>query len=97
MIWRLTYGFGGTIRSPTLMTRSQTLALRGGGTIFEVVPIVDSLGVVTALLTIEKHVKFVVPPRIIKAGGYGSFEEMLAHLLPRVRALAIQRRKKEAA
>ena len=67
------------------------------GTIFEVVPVVDSLGVVTALLTIEKHVNFEVPARIIKAGGYRNFEEMLAHLLPRVRSLAIQRRKKEAA
>lgn len=67
------------------------------GTIFEVVPVVDSLGVVTALLTIEKHVKFEVPPQIIKAGGYRSFEEMLAHLLTRIRALVIQRRKKEAA
>jgi len=67
------------------------------GTIFEVVPVVDSLGVVTALITIGKHVGFDVPPRLIKAGGYRSFEEMLAHLLPRIRALVIQRRKKEAA
>jgi hypothetical protein len=67
------------------------------GTIFEVVPVVDSLSVVTALLTIEKHVKFEVPVRIIKAGGYRSFEEMLAHLLPRVRSLVLQRRKKDAA
>ena len=67
------------------------------GTIFEVVPVVDSLGVVTALITIEKHVKFEVPPSIIKPGGYRTFEEMLAHLLPRIRALKIQRRKKEAA
>jgi len=67
------------------------------GTIFEVVPVVDSLGVVTALVTIEKHVNFKVPASIIKAGGYRSFEEMRAHLLPRVRSLALQRRKKEAA
>ena len=67
------------------------------GTIFEVVPVVDSLGVVTALLTVEKHVNFKVPVRIIKAGGYRSFEEMIAHLLPRVRTLAFQRRNKEAA
>ena len=66
------------------------------GTIFEVVPVVDSLAVVTALLMIEKHVNFEVPARIIRAGGYRSFEEMLAHLLPRVRSL-LQRCKKEAA
>ena len=67
------------------------------GTIFEVVPVVDSLGVVTALVTIEKHVKIEVPPKIIKAGGYRSFDEMVAHLLPEIRALVTQRRKKEAA
>ncbi|MEX0697738.1 MAG: hypothetical protein WD099_09355 [Dongiaceae bacterium] len=67
------------------------------GTIFEVVPVIDSLGVVTALITMEKHVKFEIPPRIIKAGGYRSFEEMIADLLPKVRALAIKKRKKEAA
>ena len=67
------------------------------GTIFEVVPVVDSLGVVTALLTIEKHIHSKVSPRIIKPGGYRSFEEMLAHLLPLVRTLVLQRRKKEAA
>ena len=67
------------------------------GTIFEVVPAVDSLGVVTALITIEKHVKFEVPPRIIRPGGYRSFEEMISDLLPKIRALVIKQRKKEAA
>ena len=67
------------------------------GTIFEVVPMIDSLGVVAALITIEKHVNFEVPPRIIKAGGYKDFEEMIADLLPKVSALAIKRRRKEAA
>jgi hypothetical protein len=67
------------------------------GTIFEVVPEVDSLGVVAALITIEKHVKFEVPPRIIKAGGYRTFEEMADDLLPKVRALVLKQRKKEAA
>lgn len=67
------------------------------GTIFEVVPVVDSLGVVTALLTIEKHVNFEVPARIIRAGGYRSFEDMTAGLLPKIRALVIRERKKEAA
>lgn len=67
------------------------------GTIFEVLPVVDSLGVVTALITIEKHVQFELPPGIIKAGGYRSFEEMVGDLLPKVRALVIKQRKKEAA
>jgi acyl carrier protein len=66
------------------------------GTIFEVVPVVDSLGVVSALVTIEKHLDFEIPPQIIKPGGYRNFEEMIADLLPKVRALLIKR-KKEAA
>lgn len=65
------------------------------GTIFEVVPVVDSLGVVTALVTIEKHVNFKVPPSVIKAGGYRDLEEMLGHLLPRIRALAVKKRQRE--
>jgi len=67
------------------------------GTIFEVVPKIDSLGVVTALIVVEKHVKFEVPARIIKAGGYHSFEEMVGDLLPKVRALVIKKGSKEAA
>lgn len=67
------------------------------GTIFEVVPVIDSLGVVTALLTIEKHVNFEVPARIIRAGGYRSFDDMTADLLPKIRTLVTRQRKKEAA
>lgn len=67
------------------------------GTIFEVVPAIDSLGVVEALITIEKHLKCEVPPRIIKAGGYRDFEEMAGDLLPKIRALVIKQRKKDAA
>jgi hypothetical protein len=66
------------------------------GTIFEVVPVVDSLGAVTALVTVEKHVNFKVPPSVIKAGGYRNFEEMMGHLLPKIRALAVKKRQREA-
>jgi len=66
------------------------------GTIFEVMPEVDSLGVVTALITIEKHVGFEAPARIIRAGGYRSFDEMAGDLLPKIRALAIKKRKEAA-
>jgi hypothetical protein len=65
------------------------------GTIFEVVPLVDSLGVVTALITIEKHVDFKVPPSVIKAGGYRSLEDMLGHLLPKIWAMAVKKRQRE--
>ena len=67
------------------------------GTIFEVIPEVDSLGVINGLLTIEEHVGFEVPPSIIQRGGYRSFEEMTTDLIPKVRALVIKKRKKEAA
>ena len=71
------------------------------GTIFDVIPTIDSLGAVNGLLTIEKHVGFEVPPRIIRPGGYTSFNDMTADLLPKVRAMVERRqqapRRKEAA
>lgn len=54
------------------------------GTIFDVVPVVDSFSVTTALVAIEKHVGFKVPPRIIQRGGYDSFDEMVNDLVPKV-------------
>ena len=66
------------------------------GTIFEVMPAVDSLGVVNALITIEKHVGFPIPARVIKRGGYRDFDEMVNDLLPKIRAL-VQKKRKEAA
>lgn len=71
------------------------------GTIFDVIPAIDSLGAVNGLLTIEKHVGFEVPPRIIRSGGYASFDDMTADLLPKVRAMVERHqsapRRKEAA
>ena len=71
------------------------------GTIFDVLPAIDSLGAVNGLLTIEKHVGFEVPSRIIRRGGYSSFDDMTSDLLPKVRAMVERRRhtprRKEAA
>lgn len=70
------------------------------GTIFDVLPAIDSLGCVNALLTIEKHVGFEVPSRILRRGGYSSFEDMASDLLPKVRAMVERRetpRRREAA
>ena len=67
------------------------------GTIFEVIPVIDSLSVVTALVKIETHVNFKIPVSIIKPGGYNSFEEMTGHLLPAVREMAAKKHKREAA
>ena len=71
------------------------------GTIFDVLPVIDSLGVLNGLLTIEKHVGFEVPSRIIRRGGYSSFDDMVSDLLPKLRAMVERRRqtppRKEAA
>jgi hypothetical protein len=67
------------------------------GTIFEVIPVFDSLAVVTVLVTIEKHVNFKIPVSIIKPGGYETFEEMMGHILPAIRVLAEEKQKREAA
>ena len=62
------------------------------GTIFDVLPAIDSLEIVNGLLTIEKHVGFEVPSQIIRRGGYSSFEDMTSDLLPKVRAMVERRR-----
>ena len=57
------------------------------GTIFDVLPAVDSLGVVSGLITIEKHIGIKVPARVVRKGGYKDFEDMASDLLPKVKAL----------
>jgi|ERR1700722_14145981 hypothetical protein len=65
------------------------------GTIFDVLPAVDSLGVVSGLVTIEKHVGMKIPARIIRSGGYKDFNDLTADLLPKVKAL-IEKNKAKA-
>lgn len=67
------------------------------GTIYELQPAVDSLGVVNQLVIIDKHVGFEVPPTVVRRGGYNSFEDMVVDLLPKVRALYVERKKGQAA
>ena len=57
------------------------------GTIFDALPAIDSLGVVSALLTVEKHVPFKVTPRLIRPGGYNSFEDLVADFTSKLKAL----------
>ena len=47
---------------------------------------VDSLVVVSILCAIEPIVGFELPDSVVRAGGYGSVESALEHLLPRVKA-----------
>jgi hypothetical protein len=58
------------------------------GTIFDALPAIDSLGVVSALLTVEKHVPFKVTPKLIRPGGYNSFEDLIADFTTKLKALA---------
>jgi hypothetical protein len=61
------------------------------GTIFDAIPVIDSLGAVTGLITVEQHVGFKVPSRVIRRGGYNSFDDLIDDLLPKVRALVERR------
>jgi hypothetical protein len=58
------------------------------GTIFDALPAIDSLGVVGGLLTVEKHVPFKVTPRLIRAGGYNSLEDLIDDFTTKLKVLA---------
>jgi hypothetical protein len=58
------------------------------GTIFDAIPDMDSLSALKGLLTVEEHVPFEVPTKIIRRGGYHSFDDMCSHILPQIEALA---------
>lgn len=57
------------------------------GTIMDVLPEVDSLAVVTALIVIEGHLPCEVPPSVIRPGGYQSFEDMCQDMVPKLKGL----------
>jgi hypothetical protein len=57
------------------------------GTLFDALPAIDSLGVVTGLVVVEAHLPCKVPPRLIRPGGYNSFEDLVTDLMPKLRAL----------
>jgi len=46
------------------------------GTIMDVLPNIDSLATVEALVVMEKHLPCEVPPTVIRPGGYHSFEDL---------------------
>lgn len=62
-------------------------------TIYDLQPEIDSLAVVTCLVIIEKHLGFEVSPAVIRRGGYRSFDDMVADLLSKTRALARKQQK----
>jgi hypothetical protein len=57
------------------------------GTIMDVLPEVDSLSTVTALVVMESHLPCEVPPSVIRRGGYHGFDDMTQDILPKLRAL----------
>jgi acyl carrier protein len=57
------------------------------GTLYEVLPAIDSLTIMDAILEIEKVVKFEIPVSCVKKGGYQTREEMITHLLKQIRKL----------
>ena len=65
------------------------------GTIYEVQPAIDSLGVVRRLAIIDKHLGFDIPPSIVRRGGYYSFQDMISDLLPKISDLYTKYYKKK--
>jgi len=57
------------------------------GTLYELLPTIDSLTMVNALLAVEQFVGFELPACILKRGGYANREEMISHVVPRIRSL----------
>lgn len=57
------------------------------GTLYEVLPSIDSLAVLESMIIIEQIIDQKVPARFIKPGGYDSSEDMLKHLIPQMRKL----------
>jgi len=66
------------------------------GTIFDVLHAIDSLGTVSGLITVEKHVGFKVPARVIRHGGYKDFNDLVTDLLPKVGALVEKNKQKQS-
>jgi len=57
------------------------------GTIMDVLPEVDSLATVTALIVIAHHLPCEAPPSVIRPGGYHGFDDMVQDMLPKLQAL----------
>jgi hypothetical protein len=66
---------------------SDPFAPKEKGTLYDVVPDIDSLSIVESLVIAENILKCKVPAKIIRSGGYSSAAEMIAHLMPELRKL----------
>lgn len=66
---------------------SDPFAPKEKGTLYDVLPDIDSLAVVESLVIAEKLLNCNIPARIIKSGGYDSSDEMIDHLMPQLRKI----------
>ena len=60
-----------------------------GGSIMGTGPAIGSKRVVDASVITKKVLGIPIPPEIIKPGGYGSFDELISHLLPKLEKVYI--------
>lgn len=60
-----------------------------GGSIMGTGPAIDSKRVVDATVITKKVLGIDLPPEIIKAGGYDSFDEMVGDLVPKLQKVFI--------
>ncbi len=60
-----------------------------GGSIMGMRPAIDSKRVIDATVVTKKVLEIELPPQIIKAGGYGSSEEMVADIVPKLERVFI--------
>jgi hypothetical protein len=62
------------------------------GTLYDLLPALDSLTIMRGLLVIERVLDMVVPVGIVKAGGYDSRAEMLNDMLVKLPKLYDRKR-----
>lgn len=60
-----------------------------GGSIIGMRPAIDSKRVVDATVVTKQVLGIELPPQIIKAGGYGSCDEMIADIVPKLEKVFI--------
>ena|SRR5690242_16341153 len=55
------------------------------GTVYELVPALDSMTIVRSFVVVGKLLKMKIPVGLVKRGGYDSREEMLDDLIPKIK------------
>lgn len=64
------------------------------GNLYDGLPAVDSKAVVRASDVVEKHIGVKLPPRLIRNGGYFSFDDLTKDLIPKLRVLCVEEESK---